>query len=1053
MARFFIHRPIFAIVISLIIVIVGIISALQLAIDQYPQISPPTVSVSTTYTGANAAVVNSTVAQVIEQQVNGTEGMDYMSSTSDDTGSYSLSVKFDLSTDGDMDAVNVQNNVAIANSSLPSDVVSVGVTTKKSSTNMALMVSLVSPDGTYDRTFIKNYLDIYLVDSIKRVHGVGDVQIFGADYSMRVWLNPDKLANLNLTVNDVVAAIQAQNIQAPAGTIGQLPAPDNQEKQYTGVVEGRLTTPEEFENVILKSVSNGSFVRLGDVARIETGDKSSSVIAEYDGKPSIAFGIMLTEDANAMDTIGQVKQLLAEGAKSFPSDLEYHVVVDNTEFITASIEEVVETFVEALLLVVVIVFIFLQTWRATLIPLLAVPVSLIGTFIAFTVLGFTINTLTLFAMVLAIGLVVDDAIVVIENVEQHMEEGHDPITATEIAMDEVQGPVIAVACVLAAVFVPVSFLGGMMGVLYRQFALTIAISVLLSAFVALTLTPALCGKLLKPHDPNAKKGVFGRMFDSFNNWFDRTKERYTGGVGWCIRHAKLATIFLLIVCGCAGLLFKILPSTFVPDEDQGYYAVSISMPEGTSLNRTLKVVDGMAEQLKDLPGVKGVMHISGYDVLSSSNKSSTGTLFISLDNWDERQTPEKQVQSLVMQSNIIAAKGYPEATIFAFITPTLPGLGMVGGWTMELMDLSGHTDEELNSITQELVAAANQRPELQGVRTTYKINSPTYKFDVDREKVMNFGIDLSNVFTALQINYGGYQVNDFNRFGRTYKVMLQSDSTYRSDVENMKFISVKGSSGTMVPLDTLLTPKLSTAPSVITRFNGARSVEIQGNAADGYSSGQAIAAMEDVVAKTAPAGFQVEWSGQSREEKKSSSSTGQVMALSLIFVFLCLAALYESWSVPYAVLMTIPVGVFGALFSEYALRAIGMAMGHENPGLQNSIYMQIGIIMLMGLAAKNAILIVEFAKVRSDKGMDAVKAATESATLRLRPIIMTSLAFIIGCLPLAVATGAGAASRNGMGVAVVGGMLFATSLGIFLIPVFYVIVEKIAEKLGGKKEN
>lgn len=1051
MARFFIHRPIFAIVISLIIVIVGIISGLQLPIDQYPQISPPTISVSTTYTGANASVVNNTVAQIIEQKVNGTQGMDYMSSTSDSTGSYSLSVKFDLDTVGDMDAVNVQNNVAIANSGLPSDVVTAGVTTKKSSTNMALLVALVSPNGTYDRAFIDNYLQIYLEDNIKRVHGVGDVQVFGSDYAMRVWLNPDKLANVGLTSSDVVSAIKAQNIQAPAGTIGQLPAPEDQEKQYTGIVEGRLTMPEEFENIILKSVSNGSFVRLRDVARVETGTKNSSVLAEYNGQEAIAFGIMLTEDANAMDTLKEVKQILEESSKDFPSDLEYRIIVDNTNFITASIDEVVETFVEALLLVVLIVFLFLQNWRATVIPLLAVPVSLVGTLATFTVLGFTINTLTLFAMVLAIGLVVDDAIVVIENVEQHMDEGLGPIEATEVAMDEVQGPVVAVACVLAAVFIPVSFLGGMMGVLYKQFALTIAISVLLSAFVALTLTPALCGQLLKPHDPDAKKGLLGRFFDAFNDWFDRTREHYTGGVGWCISHAKLATIFLLIVCGCTGLLFKILPSTFVPDEDQGYYAISVSMPEGTSLNRTLDVVDGMAAEMEKLEGVDAALHISGYDVLSSSFKSNTGTIFVSLKNWEERTTDETKVQALVNQSNMIAFRKFPEATIFAFITPSLPGLGTVGGWTMELMDLTGHTDEELNSITQELVAAANQRPELQGVRTTYKINSPTYRFDVDREKVMNLGVDLSDVFTALQINYGGFQVNDFNRFGRTYKVMLQSDSTYRNNVQNLKFISVKGHSGNMVPLDTVLTPKLSTAPSVITRFNGARSVEIQGGAAEGYSSGQAIAAMEQVVATTAPAGFQVEWSGQSREEKKSSDSTGQVMMLSLVFVFLCLAALYESWSVPYSVLMTIPIGVFGALLCEYVLRMIGMSMGHENPGLQNSIYMQIGIIMLMGLAAKNAILIVEFAKVRSDKGMEAVQAAKESAYLRLRPIIMTSMAFIIGCLPLAMASGAGAASRNGMGVAVVGGMLFATSIGVFLIPVFYVIVEWIAGKLSGKK--
>ncbi|MBR6710552.1 MAG: multidrug efflux RND transporter permease subunit [Selenomonadaceae bacterium] len=1054
MARFFIHRPVFAIVISLMIVIIGTIAALQLPIDQYPQISPPTVNVSTTYTGANANVVNDTVAQVIEQQVNGTEGMTYMSSSSDSTGTYSLTVRFGLDTNADMDAVNVQNKVALANSTLPSDVLTAGVTTEKSSPSMALVVSIVSPNGTYEPEFLKNYSDIYLIDAIKRVPGVGKVQVFGSDYSMRVWVNPDKLAQRGLTMADVTQAIQKQNIQAPAGVIGQMPAPDTQEKQYTGTVQGRLVTPEEFGEIVLKTAGNGAYTRLKDVARIETGEKSSSVISKYNNQQAIGFAVQLTSDANAMDSVSQVQELLKDASKSFPSDMEYHEVVNNTNFIRASLNEVVHTFFEALALVVIIVFLFLQTWRATLIPLLAVPVSLVGTFGAFIVLGFSINTLTLFAMVLAIGLVVDDAIVVIENVEEHMEsEGLGPIEATEVAMDEVQGPVVAIAFVLAAVFVPVAFLGGTTGVLYRQFALTIAISMALSAFIALTLTPALCGMLLKKKDKNEAKGPLGRFFDAFNAWFDRIRERYTGKVGWCISHMKLAIVFLLIVCGLTGLLFKILPSTFVPDEDQGYFVAAVMLPEGTSLNHTRDTVDAFATDLQKIPGVKGVMHMSGYDVLSSSNKSNMGTLFISLDDWAERKEFDKQIAQIVNQANVLGYMNHPEATIFGFLPPSLPGLGMVGGWTMELQDMGGHSDEELNEVTEKIIAAANQRPELAAVRTTYAINSPTYQFELDRNQVTNLGVNLSDVFTALQVNFGGYQVNDFNRFGRSYKVMLQSDAQYRNEAETLNFVFVRSDLGTMVPLSALVTPKLGTAPSVITRFNGTRSVSIQGEAGEGYSSGQAMAAIEEVVQQVAPNGYHVEWSGMSREEKQASGSTGQVMLLSLVFVFLSLAALYESWSVPYSVLMTIPIGVFGALFSEFAMSIVEASAGHPNAGLQNSVYMQIGIIMLMGLAAKNAILIVEFAKMRRDKGMDAVKAALESANLRLRPIIMTSLAFIIGCNPLAIATGAGAASRNGMGVAVVGGMLFATSLGIFLIPVFYVVVEKIAEKLKPSKKS
>ena len=1053
MSKFFIHRPIFAIVISIIILILGTLAILSLPVAQYPKITQPTISVSTSYRGANSTVINQTVAQVIEQKVNGTQGMDYMTSSSSDNGSYSLRVYFDLNSNGDMDAVLVQNNVSIATASLPSDVKDAGVTTKKASGDMAYLFAMYSPNATFNRTFISNYANIYLVDALKRIKGVGDVTSFAMDHSIRIWLNPERLASLNLTINDVRSAISEQNKQAPAGTIGTLPVPNNQEKQYTGTLEGRISTIEEFGNVVLKTTSEGVNIYLRDVAKIETGARSATMLTDTNDAPSAGFGINLTDDANAIETIGEVKRVIEEMSQNFPDDLVYCPIIDNTEYINESLAEVLNTFKEALILVIVIVFIFLQSWRATLIPILAIPVSLVGTFATFTILGFTINTLTLFAMVLAIGLVVDDAIVVIENVEHHMKkDGLGAVEATELAMSEVQGPVVAIAFVLSAVFIPVAFLGGMTGVLYKQFALTIAVSMGLSAFVALTLTPALCAMIMKPHDPNAKKNLLDKFFDKFNDWFERTQAKYTGVVGWCVRHLKVGVVLLLIICVLTGVTYKMLPSTFVPNEDQGYFLTAISLPEGTSLNRTYELMTTVSKEISEIPGVISVMKIAGYDVLSGGNKSNAGAIFVGLSSWDERTTKELSLNNIIREVNKLSVR-HPEATMMAMATPSLPGLGMVGGWSMELLDMTGYSNEELDTITKRIIAAANQRPELSRVRTTYSINSPICKFEINREKAKQLGVSFSDVYTALQVNFGGSQIGDFMQFGRSYKIVLQSDAQYRSEAEALKFSYVKNNQGTMVPLDSLVTSSYGTSTAIISRFNGTRSVTIQGSTASGYSSGQAIQAMEEVVHEIVPTGFSIEWSGQSREEKKTSGSTMQVMGLALVFVFLCLAALYESWSVPFAVLLTVPTGIFGAFFVQYAL-FMGLAiMGSPNPGLQNSVYMQIGVIMIMGLAAKNAILIVEFAKVRTDKGMDAIQAAIEAANLRLRPILMTSLAFIIGCLPLAMASGAGSAARNGMGTAVVGGMLFATSLGIFLIPIFFVVVETIVSKIKGKSQT
>ncbi len=1051
MAKFFIHRPIFAIVISLIIVLVGILSGIQLPIAQYPQISPPTISVGTNYVGANAEVVNETIAQVIENQVNGTQGMDYMSSNSDDTGRYSLSVVFEVGTDGDMDSVKVQNNVAVANPSLPGAVQTVGVTTRKASNDMAMMLSMYSPDGRYDRAFMKNYADIYFMDEVKRVDGVGDVNIFGANYSMRIWLNPDKLAAMDLTVNDVVSSIKEQNQQAAAGTIGAMPLSQGQEKQYTGKLQGRLTTPEEFENIILKSDGKGGFVYLKDVARIETGPQAYNINSKFNGFPAVGFGIQLTSDANAMTTIAEVRKIIEREKEKLPPGLQVAQVFDSTDYIRESIEEVIHTFVEALVLVVIVIFVFLQSWRATIIPLLAVPVSLIGTFASFILLDFSINTLTLFAMVLAIGLVVDDAIVVIENVEHHMEEGLEPVDATERAMDEVQGPVVAIAFVLAAVFVPVAFLGGMTGVLYRQFALTIAISMALSAFVALTLTPALCAMILKPKDPNKKDGILDKAFGAFNRWFESTKKGYVSVVAGFIKRSSLAFVCMAIICVLTGWIYMRLPSTFVPDEDQGFFMTAVNLPEGTSMNHTQETIDRLAGHvMKEMPGLQACMYLAGLDIMSFGSKPNSGLIVCSLESWGQRDVSVNDCIGKMFQLGAMYA---PEAQVIAFNMPALPGLGTVGGWSLQLQDQAGHTNAELNELAQRIVAKANQRPELQGVRTTFNIASPTVEYEIDREKVKHLGVELSDVFTALQVNFGGMQVNDFNQFGRTYKVMLQSDIMYRSEADSAKFIFVKGDDKQRIPLDTLITSKLSTGPTQISRFNGTRAIQFQGNAAQGYSSGQAMNAIEEVVREEAGTSFNIEWSGQSREEKKAASSTMQVLALALVFVFLMLAALYESWTVPFAVLLTVPTGILGAVASEWGLSILYGMSGVQKAGLQDSVYMQIGVIMIIGLAAKNAILIVEFAKVRVDRGMQPIKAAIEAAGLRLRPILMTSLAFIIGCLPLAMAVGAGSAARNGMGVAVVGGMLFATSLGIFLIPVFFVIVEWVAEKLGIMKQD
>lgn len=1035
MAKFFINRPIFAIVISIIITLAGSIAAFNLPVAQYPQITPPQVSISTSYTGANADVVEKTVAQVIEQQVNGVEGAVAMSSTSADSGRYSLNVKFELGQNPDMVTMYTQNRVAQANSGLPQDVQLTGVTTRKVSPDTALYFSLISPDNTYDSVFLKNYGSINVIDDIRRVKGVGDVSEYGTDFSMRIWLKPDKLAQLGITAADISNAIKEQNIQAPAGTIGQLPSPAKQEFQYTASVQGRLVTEDDFRKVIIRSQPDGSAIHLGDIATVELSAKDNTFKSSFNGNDSVVFAVQLTTEANALETIAGVHQVIEDAAKRFPPGMEYRILTDNTKYIRESLEKVIHTFFEALALVLVIVYLFLQNWRATMIPMLAVPVSLVGTFGAFVLLGFSINTLTMFAMVLAIGLVVDDAIVVVEAVEHHMRHSKlNPKEATIRAMEEVSGPVIAIAFVLASVFIPVAFFGGTTGVLYKQFALTIAVSMALSAIVALSLTPALCSLLLQPYTDEKPSGVLGRFFDRFNMWFERITENYSNGVARSIRKARLWGVGLLVILVlCVGLL-RMIPSTFVPNEDQGFMLSVVSLPEAANMNRTRAVATQVGDIYRSLPGVENTMEVAGFDILAGGQKPNGAMVIAGLKPWSERTTPESQLNAVLGQA-MGKVSGMPEATVFAFNPPALPGIGSVGGLTFMIQDRGGSSMEEINNVSQQFIAAARKRPEISMVQSSFRANTPSYKYEVDREKAKALGVPVQDIFTALQTFLGGVQVNDFNRFGRTYKVMLQAEPEFRSDVDATRFFYVRSSAGTMVPLNTLVTPVSSSGQTLIKRFNGYPAMQINATTAPGYSSGQAMTALEEVAAEVLPKTFTYEWADLSREEKLSSGHTPVIFGLALLFVFLCLAALYESWNIPFAVLLSVPTGILGSALFIYAR------------GLENSIYMQIGLVMLIGLAAKNAILIVEYAKVRTDNGMEPVQAAIEASKLRLRPILMTSFAFILGCIPLAISTGAGAAARTALGTTVVGGMLVATGLGIFLVPVLFVVIEYSRAKI------
>ena len=1033
--NFFIDRPIFASVLAIVIVVAGAVAIPFLPIAMFPEITPPQVVVTATYPGASAEVVEQTVTTPIEQQVNGVENMIYMSSRSGSDGTMTLTVTFKVGTELDIAAVNVQNRVAIAQAKLPADVIRQGLSITKQSPDLVEIVALTSPDGSRDELYLSNYATLQVVDVLARVPGVGQVTVFnGRDYGMRLWLNPDRLASLGLTAGDVADAVREQNLQAAAGQIGQPPAPPGQQFQYTVTTRGRLSTPDEFADIILRTRADGSILRVRDVGRVELGAQNYGSFGRVAGTPGALIGIFQLPGANALEVSRGVQDAMARLAPSFPSGVTHTRPYNTTEFVRVSIEEVVKTLLIAIGLVILTVYVFLQDWRATLIPTATIPVSLVGTFAVISLFGFSINTLTLFGLVLAIGIVVDDAIVVVENAQRHLDEpGRTPREATRLAMAEVTGPVIATSLVLMAVFIPIAFLPGITGQLYRQFALTIAVSVALSTVNALTLSPALCALLLRPVGARRRRWPAR----AWNAGFARLTAGYDRAVRHVVRRAALALVVLMLLSGVSYLLLRAVPTGFAPTEDQGYLLVNVQLPDAASLERTDAVVRQIERILLDTPGVETAVAIGGRSFISGVNGPNVASLFPRLTPWPQRQARELQAGAILasLRRRLAAIQ---EAVVVVFPPPPIRGISSGGGFQFELQSVAGGSLQDLDAAVQRILAAARQRPEIGAAFTGFRPGVPQLDAQVDRTKAKALGVPLSDVFSSLQIFLGSLYVNDFNAFGRVYRVQLQAEPSYRATPSDVARLYVRsqngpdGDPGQMVPLSTLVTVRPITGPDTISHYNLYRAAEIAGDSAPGASSGQAIAAMQDL-ARQLPPGLSYEWSGLAFQEIEAGSWAGFIFTLSALFVFLVLAAQYESWLVPLAVILAVPLGVLGALAALW-LR-----------GLANDVYAQIGLALLIGLASKNAILIVEFAKERRGRGLGIRQAAREAARIRFRPILMTSFAFILGSLPLVVASGAGAASRHSIGTTVVGGMLAITVLGVLLVPAFYVVVERLVE--------
>ncbi|MBP9491212.1 MAG: multidrug efflux RND transporter permease subunit [Aliarcobacter sp.] len=1028
LSAFFIKNPVFAGVLSIIVFLVGLISMFNLPIEQYPRVLPPQILVSTAYPGASADTIAKTVAAPLEEKINGAKNMLYMNSLAEDSGRLTINVFFEVGTDPDDAKIDVNNRVQAALSSMPEQVKRQGVVVGERSPSILLFAMLQSPNKTHDSLYLSNYALLNMVETLKRVDGVGDAMIFGAkDYSIRVWIDPAKLSKYSLATTDVITAIQEQNNQYAAGKVGAEPLENKQMYTYTIKTPDRFSDPKQFSDIVIRANADGSSLKLKDVAHIELGASSYSVQTRLNNAPSLPIGVYLQSGANSLETAKAIKKALEEASKNFPEDMTYTIPYDSTDFITASIEEVVKTFVEALLLVILIIFIFLQSWRATIIPLIAVPISIVGAFAGMYVLGFSINLLTLFGLVLAIGIVVDDAIIVIENIERHMDEGKTPLDAAFIAMKEVTGALIAIILVLAAVFVPVAFMGGLSGGMYRQFAITIVISVIISGFVAITLTPSLCVRILKnkKHEP---KG-FAKWF---NNMFDKATTGYSFLVKKTIRYSFISLLIFGGLVFVSWDMFKSMKTGLVPDEDQGTIFVFGFNPPGSSLSRSLTLSEEINAIVAKDPNVQNIITLAGYDFTTSAERSHTVATIIKLKDWSERPNPEQHAQEILGRLSK-QLMGTSEGFSFAVVPPPIMGMSVTGGFDMYVQDRTGGSIENLGKVVNQIIEKAKTRPELMGVRTSLAPNVPMFKMDVDVEKAKAKGVNINDIYSTINATFGSYYVNDFSLYGRTYKVNLQAIDTYRNNINNMENIFVRSNKGELLPLSSFVSIKQQVGADIVERFNLFQAAKVSGQPAAGYSSGDALKAIEEVSNEVLPEGYTISWVETAYQEKQVGGSSAQAFIFGIVFLFLILCALYERWLLPIAVVLAVPFAIFGAILATN-LR-----------GLDNNIYFQIGLLVLAGLAAKNAILIVEFALQKRKEGFNLVDSALEAAKVRLRPIVMTSLAFTIGVLPLAIGGGAGAASKHSIGTGVIGGMLTATFIAIIFIPLFYILISKISK--------